>query len=123
MKSVEETATLALLTFDGALLGVFGLVFTPLYLGELPLPVGALLSVALLPWLVTRAGEIDPRPALAGAPLLAWLIVIGVLGLVGPGGDVLLPQTWQSVVLIFGGLGAGLFALREILTGGYGGTR
>lgn len=121
MNDSRGTALLTLLTVNGALVGAFGLLFTPLYLGEVPVPVGALLSIVVLPWLVTMAGELDPRPAVAGAPLAAWLIVIGVLGFLGPGGDVLLPSTWQSMLLIVGGLGAGLWGLRGVLTGGYGG--
>ena len=65
-----------------------------------------------------RAGERDPRPGVAGAPLLAWLLPIGVFGLGGPGGDVLLPATWQSALLVFGGLFAGLLALQRVLVSG-----
>jgi hypothetical protein len=113
-------AVLGLLVLDGALLGVFGLVFTPLYAGPLPVPMGALLSALILPWLVMRAGEEDPRPGAAGAPLVAWMLVVGVVGLGGPGGDVLLPVTWQSLLLVGGGLGAGLWALRRVLETEYG---
>ena len=51
----------------------------------------------------------------AAAPLSAWAVTIGVLGLAGPGGDVLLPVTWPTLLLLFGGLGAGLWrcAARE----------
>jgi hypothetical protein len=73
--------------------------------------------VLLLPWLVLRAGELDPRPGVAGAPLVAWVLAVGVLGFGGPGGDVLLPTTWQSLLLVAGGLGAGLWALRKVLLG------
>lgn len=113
----------ALLVLDGLLLGAMGLVLTPMYAGAVPTPVGALLSIALLPWLVLRAGELDARPAVAGAPLLAWLLVVGVLGVGGPGGDVLLPATWQSALLVFGGLFAGLLALRKVLMGEAAGER
>lgn len=113
---------LALLTVDGLLLGVVGLVLTPMYAGPVPTPVGAVLSILVLPWLVRRAGELDPRPGAAGAPVLAWLLAVGVLGLGGPGGDVLLPATWQSLLLVFGGLLAGLLALRGVLTGGTAGA-
>ncbi|MGI9000054.1 MAG: hypothetical protein ACR2GH_00125 [Pseudonocardia sp.] len=106
-----DAAVLGLLVVDGALLGAFGLVFTPLYAGAVPVPMGALLSILILPWLVRRAGEIDERPTRAGAPLAAWVLVVGVLGFAGPGGDVMLPSTWQSLLLLTGGLGAGLWTL------------
>ena len=118
---------LALLVVDGLLLGGIGLVLTPMYAGSVPAPVGAVLSIMLLPWLVLRAGELDRRPGIAGAPLFAWLLAVGTLGFGGPGGDVLLPATWQSALLVFGGLFAGLLALRKVLIGGpdqsIGGTR
>ena len=110
---LPDGAVLALLVLDGALLGAAGLAFTPLYISGLPAPVGALASILLLPWLVGRAAEIDPRPGWAAAPLTAWGATLGVLGLVGPGGDVLLPVTWPTLLLLFGGLGAGLWRLRR----------
>ena len=119
-RGVHNPGLLALLVLDGLLLGAIGLVLTPMYAGGFPAPVGAVLSVVTLPWLVLRAGELDPRPSLAGGPLFAWLLAVGVLGLGGPGGDVLLPETWQSLLLVFGGLFAGLLALRRVLVGGAG---
>jgi hypothetical protein len=115
---VRNPGLFTLLVFDGLLLGAIGLVLTPMYAGSVPTPVGAILSIAVLPWLVLRAGELDPRPGVAGAPLIAWLLAVGVLGISGPGGDVLLPATWQSLLLVFGGLFAGLLALRRVLIGG-----
>jgi hypothetical protein len=115
---VRSPGLFALLVVDGLLLGAIGLVLTPMYAGSVPTPVGAVLSIAVLPWLVLRAGELDPRPGVAGAPVIAWLLAVGVLGVGGPGGDVLLPATWQSLLLVFGGLFAGLLALRRVLIGG-----
>jgi hypothetical protein len=120
---LRSPGLLALLVVDGLLLGAIGLVLTPMYVGAVPTPVGAVASILVLPWLVLRAGELDPRPGLAGAPLLAWLVAVGVLGVGGPGGDVLLPATWQSALLVFGGLFAGLLALRRVLLGQGDGTR
>jgi hypothetical protein len=108
----------ALLVVDAVLLGAFGLIFTPLYAGAVPLPLGALLSALVLPWLVLRCGELSRTPRAAGAPVLAWLVTIGVLGLVSPGGDVMLPQTWQSLLLIVSGLGTGLLAVRHVIEAG-----
>ena len=120
-RRVHSPALLALLVLDGLLLGAIGLVLTPMYVGSVPAPVGAVLSIVVLPWLVLRAGELDPRPAVAGAPLVAWLLAVGVLGFGGPGGDVLLPATWQSLLLMFGGLLAGLVGVRKVLIAGGGG--
>jgi hypothetical protein len=103
---------IALLTLDGVLVGAVGLAFTPLYLGAVPAPLGVVLSIAVLPWLVLRAGAVDRR--FAGVPIFAWFATVGVLGLAGPGGDVLLAGTWQSLLLVVGGVGAGLFALRRV---------
>jgi hypothetical protein len=111
---LPDGTLLALLVLDGVLLGAAGLAFNSLHLDGLPVPLGALASIALLPWLVGRAGEVDPRTGWAAAPLTAWGITVGVLGVAGPGGDVLLPVTWQSLLLLFGGLGAGLWRLRRL---------
>ena len=108
----EDRGVLALLIVAGVLVGLVGLAFTPLYLGGVPAPLGVLLSVLVLPWLVLRAGEIDRR--FAGAPVFAWFATIAVLGLFGPGGDALLTGSWQSLLLVVGGIGAGLWALQRV---------
>lgn len=107
---------LALLTFDGALLGAFGVAFAQLHSGGVPIPMGVLFSVLILPWLVLRAGEIDRRPGAAGAPVIAWFLAVAVLAVAGPGGDMMVPLNWQSGLLVLGGLGAGLIALRFVLS-------
>ena len=116
-----DVGVLALLVVDGVLTGAVGLAFTPLYLGAVPVPLGVLLSVLVLPWLVLRAGEIDRR--FAGAPVFAWFATVAVLGLFGPGGDALLTTTWQSLLLVVGGVGAGLWALRRVRDQTPGGPR
>jgi hypothetical protein len=112
---VPDSVLLVLLVVDGLLLGAFGLMFTPLYTNGIPVPMGVVLSVLVLPWLVRQAGEIDGRPAVAGAPLTAWVVAVGVLGLFGPGGDSMLLANWQSLALAVGGIGAGLWGLRSVM--------
>jgi hypothetical protein len=51
----------------------------------------------------------------AGAPLTAWVVAVGVLGLFGPGGDSMLLANWQSLALAVGGIGAGLWGLRSVM--------
>ena len=105
---------LALLIVDGVLLSAFSIAVNPLYLGAVPVPMGALLSLLVLPWLVLRAGEVDPRPRWAGSPAFAWFAPLLLLGLTGPGGDVMLAGTWQPLVLIAAGVGGALWALRRV---------
>jgi hypothetical protein len=119
---VPDSVLLVLLVADGLLLGTFGLMFTPLYTNGIPVPMGIVLSVLVLPWLVRQAGEIDARPAVAGAPLIAWVVAVGVLGLFGPGGDVMLLADWQSLLLAVGGIGAGLWGLQKVLQREYRGN-
>jgi hypothetical protein len=113
--AVPDGALLGLLVLDGLLLGAFGLMFTPLYTNGVPVPMGAVLSILVLPWLVHRAGEVCGRPVVAAAPLIAWVLAVAVLGLSGPGGDTMLVVDWQSLLLLVGGIGAGLWALRTVI--------
>jgi hypothetical protein len=116
--ALPDGAAIALLVLDGALLGLFGLVFTPLYTNGIPVPMGAVLSFLVLPWLVARAGELDARPAVAGAPLIAWVATIAVLVMFGPGGDEMLLVGWPALALV-AALLAGLWALRGAIEQGY----
>ena len=124
--AVLDALVLGVLAVDGVLLAAFGMMFNPLYSGQVPVPMGALFTILIMPWLVGRAAEIDPRRWVSATPLLAWAVTIGGVGLTGPGGDVLLPATWQSLLLCVAGLGSGLYALRradsERADSGYGGA-
>ncbi len=72
----EGLVVLALLVVDGVLTGAVALAFTPLYLGAVPAPLGALLTT-----------------------------------------------TWQSLLLVVGGVLAGLWALRRVRDQPPDGTR
>jgi len=105
---------LAALAVAGVLLGLVGLLFNPFYVGAVPVPMGALLSILVMPWLVLRAAELGPGIATAATPVTAWGITVVAVGLTGPGGDVLLPATWQSILLCVGGATAGMWALARV---------
>lgn len=115
--AATDGGLLGLLLLDAILLGGFGLAFTPFYVNSVPVPIGALLVILILPWLVLRAAEIDPRGGVAASPLWAWLLTVLLLGLWGPGGDAMLPMgpdtVWTSALLVFGGVLAGMWGLRR----------
>lgn len=108
-------ALTALLSLTGAVLGAFGLLFTPLYAGSIPVPLGIVVTLLSLPWLVRASGELDPRPLPASGPLIGWVVAVFGLTMFGPGGDLMLPLTWQSLLFVVVGLGSGLWALRAVL--------
>ncbi|HEY3610170.1 MAG TPA: hypothetical protein VGL06_21900 [Pseudonocardiaceae bacterium] len=78
------------LRFDGALLPNWGAV---------PFPVTVIVALATMPLLVSRAAGVSARLLVAGAPLWAWLVTIGVVGIVGPENMVLL-QDWRTLLLL-----------------------
>lgn len=119
-RDLATPAGLALLIVNGGLLGAFGVGFTPIFVGGVPVPMGVLFTVLILPWLVLRAGELDPRPRIAALPIVAWFLVVAVLAVVAPGGDVMVPLWWQSGALLLGGVAAGLWALRQVIVEEHG---
>ena len=94
---------LVILIVDAALLAVLELFFLPLYVGgTIPFPVTVLVAALTTPLLVRLAGLlVAPRAAIA--PLVAWILVIVIIGLFGPGGDLVLLQDWRALLLIAGG--------------------
>ncbi|MCE0766188.1 hypothetical protein LWC35_25270 [Pseudonocardia kujensis] len=107
--------TLAAVLVAAALLAALELLLQPLYIGSVPAPVGTVLVLLTMPWLVHAAADVSTATAVAASPLVVWVVVLGVLGFAGPGGDVLLPATWQSLLLLVAGLLAGLLPLRRIV--------
>jgi hypothetical protein len=106
---------LAVLLINSALLAALELMLQLLYVGPVPAPVGTVVALLTMPWLVRAAGETASSPVVAGLPILVWLLVVGVLGAGGPGADVLLPANFQSALLVVAALGAGLYALRGVI--------
>ncbi|HJQ45946.1 MAG TPA: hypothetical protein VJ870_06435 [Amycolatopsis sp.] len=108
--SVRQRAVLAMLLVDTVLLAILELFFLPLRLdgnllpklGDVPVPLTVLVAILTTPLLVSSAGKLVSRRA-AFAPLAVWILTVVVLGLFGPGGDLVLVQDWRGLLLIAGG--------------------
>jgi hypothetical protein len=107
----------AVLLLDSVLLAAIELLYLPLRfdgfllpdLGGFPLPITPLIAAVTMPLLVATAGRLSPRTTVAAAPLLVWLLCLGVFGLAGPGGDQVLIADWRALLLLAAGaLPAGL---------------
>jgi hypothetical protein len=119
---VGRWALLALLVADTALLATLELFFLPERmdgtllpnLGAIPLPLTVAVAVLTTPLLVTQAGR-QVHPKAAFVPLLVWVLTVLVLGLTGPGGDLVLIQDWRALLLLAGGALPAAMALGSVL--------
>ncbi|MGW4402045.1 hypothetical protein ACWEHA_42660 [Amycolatopsis nivea] len=114
----DQRLMLVLLAFDAVVLALLELFFLPLRvgpLGEVPLPITAVVGAVTTPWLVLTAAKLV-RPGLSFVPLLVWVLVVFGVGLFGPGGDVVLVQDWRALLL----LGASALPAALVLGGGLG---
>lgn len=101
---------LALLLVDTVLLAVLELFFLPFRASTIPVPFTVVVAILTTPLLVVQAGRlVHPRAAIA--TLVLWVLTVVVLGLLGPGGDLVLIQDWRALLLIAGGALPGAFAL------------
>lgn len=116
-----------MLVLDTILLATLELFFLPLRLdgtllprlGWIPVPLTVILAVVTTPLLVSRAGRLV-HPKAAFAPLLVWVLTVVVLGLSGPGGDLVLVQDWRALLLLAGGALPAALALGGALAGNPG---
>ncbi|MEV4145298.1 hypothetical protein AB0J40_16625 [Amycolatopsis sp. NPDC049691] len=111
----DRRLLLVLLVFDTVLLAVLELFFLPLRIGVVPLPVTVVVGAVTTPWLVSTTAKLV-RPGLSWVPLAVWVVVVFGLGLLGPGGDLVLIQDWRALVL----LGASALPGALVLGGGLG---
>jgi hypothetical protein len=102
--SLLARITLVVLILDAVALAVIELLYLPLRVGTVPFPITILLAAVSTPWLVRSAAELGGPRMVAAVPLVVWVLVIGVLGVGGPGGDVLLGSNWRSLLLVCGGI-------------------
>jgi hypothetical protein len=68
-----------------------------------------------MPMLVSRAGKLSTKLAVAGSPLWVWLLCVIVAAFPGPGGDIVLVPDWRALVLLGCGALSGAVALGGVL--------
>ncbi|MCP2332298.1 hypothetical protein [Actinoalloteichus caeruleus] len=100
MKTVPDWLLLAMLVLDAVVLALLALFFLPFRIGVVPVPFTAVLAGVTNVLLVLGAGRISGRMRVAGAPLFAWVLVVIVFGVSGPGGDVVLMGDWRGLLLL-----------------------
>ena len=61
----------------------------PTYIGSIPFPISALISGLLNAALVWAAGRWTSSARVAALPLWTWLLTVLLMGVPGPGGDVI----------------------------------
>jgi len=97
------------------MLAAVELLFLPLRIGVVPFPITILLAAVSTPWLVRNAAALSGSRAAAAVPLVAWVVALLAFGIGGPGGDVLLPADWRSMVLLAAGIFPGAVQLGRAL--------
>ncbi len=115
MTGVVCGLVLVALLVDAVLLAAVELLYLPLRIDATPFPITILLAAVTTPWLVRSAARLGRGGVVAASPLVMWVVGVLVLGVAGPGGDVLLPADWRSLVLLGGGMFPGAVALGRSL--------
>lgn len=92
-----------ILGFDGFLVALFAVFFLPQWIGSVPFPISGLVAGAVNAGLVVLGLRLLGR-SYAVAPVIGFGIGLLLCMLGGPGGDVLVPNDWRMLVLVFGGL-------------------
>lgn len=90
----------ALLLFDALLTLVVEVLFLPLYLGSLAVPVSALLAAPINVALVYGMESVTGRLGFLFAPVVAWVFGFLVFASRGPGGDVMLGSDARTLLLL-----------------------
>jgi hypothetical protein len=116
--TAASRATLVFLIADAVVLALLELFFLPLRLdgvllpklNDFPMPITVVLAAVTTPLLVAGTAKLV-RPGLSWIPLAVWVLVVMVVGLAGPGGDLVLIQDWRALLLLAGGALPGALAL------------
>jgi hypothetical protein len=81
---------LALLGVDGVLSALAGGLLLPSYIGSMPFPISGLISGLVNAALVWAATRWTTSQRVALLPLWTWLLTVALMGMGGPGDDVIL---------------------------------
>jgi hypothetical protein len=88
----------------------------PLRIGSVPFPIAVLLAVAGNVVLARLAGRQTGSILAAVAAPLLWLLVVIVLSLPRPEGDLILPGSATGLAFLFAGAVAGAFGVASEIT-------
>ncbi len=115
-----DWAGVVLLCACAALAALLELLFVPLYVGRVLVPVVVVCAIAGNIALPRLARGLVNTAAAAVLPFLSWLVVVVIIGMVPrPEGDVILPSgggvEWVAYGVLFGGAVAGTVTC--VLTG------
>ncbi|GAA0513685.1 hypothetical protein GCM10011581_04500 [Saccharopolyspora subtropica] len=114
--TARDGVVFGFLLLDAVLLALIELLFLPSYIGAVQFPITAAVAAVTTPLLVAEAARISPRRRVAGAPLVVWFATVFVVGMFGPGGDVvLLGNDWRTLLLIGGGALPGALMLGIVM--------
>lgn len=108
---VLDATILAVLVVDGFLVAIVAALFLPTYLGSVAFPISAVLAAVANVALIYAARSVRDSLAVAALPLagFGFGFLVGVTS--GPGGDVVLGATWQTLLLLVLGVGVPAFVL------------
>ncbi|MFZ1164718.1 hypothetical protein [Mycobacterium sp.] len=115
MAPAIRSAVLTLLAVDGVISAVGGALLLPTYIGSIPFPVSAVISGLLNAALVWAAGRWTTSIRVAALPLWTWLLTVLLMGLGGPGGDIILggrgAMAYSPLLLLLAGVVPPFFML------------
>ncbi|WP_336085759.1 hypothetical protein [Nocardia sp. SSK8] len=89
-----------LLLFNALLTLVVEVLFLPLYIGSVPMPISALLAAPINVALVYGMESVTGRLGFAFAPIVVWVFGFLVCASRGPGGDILLGSDGRTLLLL-----------------------
>ena len=99
---------LGLLTLDGFIAVWVEALFLPLYIGTTAVPMTIAVAALGNYLLIWAASTIAPRGITPFLPVIAWGAGMVILLGGGPGGDVVLWPSWQTVMFCMAGLASAL---------------